>query len=594
MGMSVSRGAVEEMGEELVGGTVNHFAAELAKGRTWEEAAASYLEGLPTNLATAGVMGGGSGARTPSSPPGRQPQPNSQSDGLPRLQFSRGQTSNARQQTQQNLAESAIQSIIDHDNTPIQSSSRLHPDRSGGNAQTSRESTRALLGTSTGTIPGWAGAAGQRRRAEAERAYLERHATPPGDKGVLFGKGGEHYVYHRDGEDFVTKATHGGKYGQVLDQMGPDEGYRFNLRPASPSEYLARIGLTNQVFGDDIQIVGYEQTPDGPSIVTTQALLEGPHPDEKQTEAFLRAHGFEPMDERLYDDKTLNFVKRPWYRAKDGVVVVDAKPQNFVLHKGKVMPVDLMIQLLPDDVLNLTKSARQRQYSLADGERQDGSNGPTLGSYFGNDSGKLGQEVIATTQLWQEKQPGLLNESTHVFDSAEELMNSDYAKQHPFTDEEKAAMRGAEGFFDASTGRTVIIAGNVGLRPGETPQGALTRVMLHERVGHDGLGLLLNAPGDRPGKPNINRERWDNLQKHIPSHLTEAIGNQPGYEHLKGNPEALALEWFAREAEARPELLTQPSLVMRMWDNFKQGVVDLMARLLPGWRHRRRTAAWAC
>lgn len=32
-------------------------------------------------------------------------------------------------------------------------------------------------------------------------------------------------------------------------------------------------------------------------------------------------------------------------------------------------------------------------------------------------------------------------------------------------------------------------------------------------------------------------------------------------------------------AEARPELLTQPSLVMRMWDNFKQDVVDPMARL---------------
>lgn len=254
------------------------------------------------------------------------------------------------------------------------------------------------------------------------------------------------------------------------------------------------------------------------------------------------------MDERLYDSKTINSVKRPWYRASDGVVVVDAKPQNFVLHNGKVAPVDLMIQLLPDDVLNLTKSTRQRQYSLLDDEA-DAASGPTLGGHFGNDAAKLSQQVAETTEHLNQKHPGLINDNTQVYHSAEEFLNSDYAKQHPFTEEEKAGMRGAEGFFDASTGKTIIIAGNVGLRAGETPQSALTRVVLHERVGHDGLNLLL---GGSDGKANANRARWSEIQSLIPGDQLKAIGHEKGYEHLKDNPEGVALEWVARSR--RPAL----------------------------------------
>lgn len=293
-------------------------------------------------------------------PPAGQPAKGSPpSPSISHAQADRAQTVRAREQAQQSLAQHAIQSILSHDDT-ISSTRGRHSNESGRDAEKSRETTRALLGTSEGTIPGWAGAPGQRKRGEAERAYLTRQATPPTDKGVRFGEGGEHHVYHRPGEDFVTKATHSGNYGQVLDQMGPEEGYRFNLRPASPSEYLTRLALTNNVFGDDIKVAGYERTPEGPSIITTQPLMEGPHPKKARVEAFLRRNGFAPMDEKLYDNKTINPTKRPWYRPSDGVVVVDAKPQNFVLHNGKVTPVDLMIQLVPDAVMNATRASRQR------------------------------------------------------------------------------------------------------------------------------------------------------------------------------------------------------------------------------------------
>jgi len=93
---------------------------------------------------------------------------------------------------------------------------------------------------------------------------------------------------------------------------------------------------------------------------------------------------------------------------------------------------------------------------------------------------------------------------------------------------------------------------------------------------------LLNPSGEDGGKPAPAQKRWADLRQNLlleQGGALDAIAAEPGYAHLKGNTEALALEWFARQAEARPELLTRPSLVMQMWDNFKDSVKDLMARL---------------
>lgn len=231
------------------------------------------------------------------------------------------------------------------------------------------------------------------------------------------------------------------------------------------------------------------------------------------------------------------------------------------------------------DVFRIRTSEKPLFYSQSGAGDSKSGSGPTLGSHFGGDAGRLNQQVAETTRFLYEKHPGLINDNTQVFHSADDLLNSDYAKQHPFTEEEKAAMRGAEGFFDASTGKTVIIAGNVGLRGGETPQSALTRVVLHERVGHDGLKLLLDAPDRSNGRPGINRARWDDIRHSISDDDLKAIGNEEGYQHLQGNPEALALEWFARKAESSPELLKQNSVLSQMWQKFTEMVQDVRAHL---------------
>ena len=186
-----------------------------------------------------------------------------------------------------------------------------------------------------------------------------------------------------------------------------------------------------------------------------------------------------------------------------------------------------------------------------------------MGDALSERPGGLATAVADVSNHLKTQVPGLLHDNTHVFNSVEELLNSDYAKQHPFSKEDLAGLQNAEGFHDPKTGHSVVIAGNVELRPGEIPQDALTRVILHERVGHDGLQTLLGS------KDSKAQQHWEGLTQRIPQAELDAIASQQGYQHLKDNPTALAHEWFARQAEKSPHLLKKPGLLRDMWEAFK-------------------------
>src|SRR5690606_9498437 len=99
---------------------------------------------------------------------------------------------------------------------------------------------------------------------------------------------------------------------------------------------------------------------------------------------------------------------------------------------------------------------------------------------------------------------------THLFTDVESFLASDYARQQTFSAEDLAGIRSAEGFYDPKTGHSAVIAANARLLPGESPQEALSRVVLHERVGHAGLQILLGSGDSAPAR------QWDALSRQIP------------------------------------------------------------------------------
>lgn len=186
-----------------------------------------------------------------------------------------------------------------------------------------------------------------------------------------------------------------------------------------------------------------------------------------------------------------------------------------------------------------------------------------MGGALSGRPGGLASAVAGVSEHLKTQVPGLLNDRTHVFHSTEDFLNSDYAKEHPLSKADLDKLHTAEGFHDPKTGHSVVIAGNVGLRPGETPHDALTRVILHERVGHDGLQALLGSKDSKAHK------HWEGLTQRIKPEELDAIAKQDGYQHLAGDRNALAHEWFARQAEKSPQLLKKPGLLRDMWEAFK-------------------------
>jgi hypothetical protein len=160
----------------------------------------------------------------------------------------------------------------------------------------------------------------------------------------------EHEVFYRPLDNRAVKRTWPGIYGQI---PVPSNG-RLDRANASPSQYLLRQALHISVFGSDIRFEGVCVSnkpsmvlfePAGqPSLVISQEWFEsGEAPEMSEIARSLRADGFESVPNSYFG----------WYRASDGVVVVDAKPDNFVKTPLGVVPIDLQMAVFSPEEARL-------------------------------------------------------------------------------------------------------------------------------------------------------------------------------------------------------------------------------------------------
>ncbi len=110
--------------------------------------------------------------------------------------------------------------------------------------------------------------------------------------------GAEHLVWRDDGVGRVIKLTLPGECGgtvdaeEVFDEAWDEWVPRPHTRIATPLEYLDRLLLANELFGDDIALLGVLDAGAGMQVVTSQPTILGDPPEPEDIAAFMTALGF--------------------------------------------------------------------------------------------------------------------------------------------------------------------------------------------------------------------------------------------------------------------------------------------------------------
>ncbi len=110
-----------------------------------------------------------------------------------------------------------------------------------------------------------------------------------------------------------------------------------SLGPATPLEYLDRLALHNEQFGQSVEFIGLVRQKGGLSFVISQIFLIGSKPSIPQISAFMISKGFRKLG-----------AANAYYRAEDHLAVFDAHARNFVLTEDVPVPFDVIPQLVSD------------------------------------------------------------------------------------------------------------------------------------------------------------------------------------------------------------------------------------------------------
>ena len=158
--------------------------------------------------------------------------------------------------------------------------------------------------------------------------------------------GEEHQVWHDAAQGRYIKLTYAGRFGLAADAQWffdaerEEAGAKAFLRDATPLEYLDRLLLQNEVFGDDIRLLGIIDKARGMHVVTSQPDIDGGLVTLEEIVAFMAASGFTRIDAvRLGHEDALAF-----YRPADGLAVFDCHVGNFIKSGPHVVPIDLIVQ----------------------------------------------------------------------------------------------------------------------------------------------------------------------------------------------------------------------------------------------------------
>ena len=169
----------------------------------------------------------------------------------------------------------------------------------------------------------------------------------------------EHEVWYRESDGCAVKRTWPGFFGQVPFWKNGT----VDRSSATPSQYLARQRLQNDIFDGGTVLEGVcvsskpsmiiGESSGQPAFVISQPFIraanrESATPTESQIADFMLAHGFESLPGSYFG----------WQRVSDGVVILDARRDNFILSAEGVIPIDLQMAVIPEIIRAKTPRPR--------------------------------------------------------------------------------------------------------------------------------------------------------------------------------------------------------------------------------------------
>lgn len=249
----------------------------------------------------------------------------------------------------QEEAQAATDSLLDAENGKRQDyeSERIHSRLFGDDdAAESRAATQHNLPDALSHLEGGGGSdGGQRSSAEETRSLIDfargqgilLDKTPVGLKrGSAQDKGGSEHHAFRDGERWIKLTRGSTPTGYTA--VPASEGWELR-KDKSIANYLQRLQLQNEIFGDDIRLHAVEHDKHG----NTSILISQPHVQGKPPT-------FEAMDKAMGEAGFDRIGYGQYYRPSDNLAVLDLTLRNGRNVSGKFLPFDAVL-LHPDDAM---------------------------------------------------------------------------------------------------------------------------------------------------------------------------------------------------------------------------------------------------
>jgi len=180
--------------------------------------------------------------------------------------------------------------------------------------------------------------ADRRKRVKVEQGRLIQWAQENGKLGTsgrlppIFARGGEHQVYFQNHTRRYLKVT------LIERKLGYGLAFGSHIQGATPSEYLDRLDLQNQIFHDDIRLERIVANGGQPIIIISQPAIKGTKATQPALDAMMTGMGYEKLADGAYYDEP------------NGLLIFDLFPRNaFQGADGQIYPIDPVVQRIAPD-----------------------------------------------------------------------------------------------------------------------------------------------------------------------------------------------------------------------------------------------------